>query len=151
LLVIEPERKQAVFYDSKSRWFGMAAEIMSASSIEEYRYIEKICEKHFPGIVFYAIYFGDQAWNNHEDCGPYTVEYAFHEILPNFIHNMDQARVNHEMFYTMGVNDAKHKAPLKGEKLKPLSVSTMFVCKEGSISPDVVELDEDWVDVPTPK
>jgi hypothetical protein len=152
LLVIEPEKNQAAFYDSKSRWVGMAAEVMSANSLEEYRYIEKVCEKHFPGIVFYAIYFGDQAWNNHEDCGPYTAEYAFHEVMPSFIHSMDQARANHEILYSKGVmSDAKLMPKEKTEKSKTLSVKTRLFCEEGVKSPRLVELEDDWVEVPTPK
>ncbi len=154
LLVIEPDKNQAIFYDSKSRVVGMVAEMIFANSLEEYRYIENTCKNYFPDIAFYGVYFGDQPWNNHEDCGPYTVEYAFQEILPGNITKVDQARVNHDKLFNKGVMDAKPKKDEKdvmGAKPKPaLTIKPYYkwlFWSEGDNSP------EEWVnvDVPSPK
>lgn len=144
LLVIEPEKKKAVFYESKSMLVGIIAEFWAAS-FDEYQYIAKTCAKYFSLSWVTGDYRGHQAWYNHRDCGPYTVEYAFNEILnSSFTNDIDQLRGKHEELFQKQLLTEEKEHPKK-ETVSPTNpYKSMFYLNDTMQSPQIVESEEDY-------
>jgi len=144
LLVIEPEKKKAVFYDSKSMLVGMIAEVWASSSVNEYQYISKTCAKYFSLSWVRAEYQGHQAWNNHRDCGVYTVQYAFNEILnSSFTNDVDQLRGKHEELFEKQLLSEEKDHSKKETHSSSNAYKGMFYIDDTMQSPVIVDSEDE--------
>jgi len=125
LLTIDFNKCEVTLFDSKSKIMGSSSDLLTSGlaaiylAVEDnvqsfynlfhffkksYNQINETCKLYFSDLSYKTQYLNHQAWNNHFDCGPYTVEYALSTLAnkpltPELKIFIENAREKHEALF----------------------------------------------------